>query len=104
MFKRSNTILFRSSNVLNGLGNVKKARQGRVARRRALDAQRVKEKRRELIEQGAVMDPLVARAYAELKEEGWVSPEEKAAQQQQRQQQPQQQQQQQQQLQEIILL
>jgi hypothetical protein len=40
-----------------------------------LEASRIKEKRRELVEQGVLVDSLVAQAYSELKEEGYTFPE-----------------------------
>ncbi len=46
-------------------------RQRGVARLRKLDATLAKEKRRELVDQGLMVDHLVAQAYEELRAEGY---------------------------------
>lgn len=42
-----------------------------MARTRKLDATLIKEKRREMVDQGLVVDHLVAQAYEELRAEGF---------------------------------
>lgn len=54
-----------------GLGDTKQVRQHGVARMRKLDATLAKEKRRELVDQGLMVDHLVAQAYEELRAEGY---------------------------------
>jgi hypothetical protein len=71
VFAGSRVLLLQQSAVLRGLGDTKKFRQRSVGRTRKLDATLVKEKRRELVEQGLMVDHLVTQAYEELRAEGF---------------------------------